>query len=80
MTTEIATHDLTLDDFVAAKDLPNAYPKLFRSKFQIDWLIRHRETNGLEASGALVRFGKEWMFVLPRFVVYLASRTPAKAA
>ena len=78
MTTNTVS-DLALEDFIPAKNVSAEYPGVFNSYHQVYWLIRNRDTNGLAKSGALVRFGKEWVFIKPKFAQFLASKTAVSA-
>ena len=68
-------HEITLDDFEPAKNLPESYPKIFRTRYQVDWLIRHRKEKGFE--DCFVKPGKEWLCNTRQFAQRLAEKASA---
>ena len=54
--------------------LVEAHPHIFQTKSQLKEWLRHREINGLESSGAVVRRGRLIFIDTERFAVWLRGR------
>ena len=60
---------VTLDDIYSVKAFKERYSQLFRSTTELDYLLRNRKWNGLEASGAVIasQSGRRLSIVEPLF-------------
>lgn len=72
MTQQTAVDTPALDDWHTIEDLAKAYPKIL-SVPALRWQLRHRDTNGLAAVGAVRRCGKKLLISKTRFERWLAS-------
>jgi hypothetical protein len=61
-----------LDDWFTVDDLAATFPKILTVP-ALRWQLRHRDTNGLNASGAVRRCGKKMLISKSRFERWLAS-------
>jgi hypothetical protein len=64
--------DLRLDDILTLEAFCNRYSDL-TNEARMRWWIFNRETNGLAASGAIVKKGGRWHVVPPRMKHWLLS-------
>ena len=62
--------DANIDEIVDRHSLIQENPNVLTNN-RLDWWIRNRHENGLEASGAILRLGKEFFFIKPRFMTWL---------
>lgn len=62
-----------LDDIIPPHALAEERPDLF-TPGQIDWLVRQRHNNGLEAAGAVLKFGKKIYLNRPKFIGHLMKK------
>lgn len=77
--TSIPTDTPSLDDWFTVDDLAAAFPKILTVP-ALRWQLRHRDTNGLAASGAVKRCGKKMLISKSRFERWLASKAEKAAA
>lgn len=63
--------DLTLDDLTRPEAFAKRYPDAVGSPSRLRYLLRHRHTNGLVASGAVVERGRSIYLVKPRFLDWI---------
>ena len=61
-----------LDDFYTVRGFTRRYPEL-GTEASHRWSIFHAETNGLAASGAIVRLGRKIWLLGPIYLDYLLS-------
>lgn len=61
-----------LDDWFTVEDMAAAFPKILNVP-ALRWQLRHRDTNGLAAVGAVRRCGKKLLISKTRFERWLAS-------
>jgi hypothetical protein len=74
--TGTAHHD-PLEDVVRFLDLPNLYPKLFKSEHSAAWMLRRRDSNGL---AAIIRWVGRTAFVSRSdFAAWFRSRSAQPA-
>jgi hypothetical protein len=71
-TSEIEAKDLS--EFNTIEELCQQYPEKFK-KSQLQWSLRFRETNGLDA--AVVRFWRRLYIHRPTFVKWFANQRSA---
>ena len=62
-------HRISLSDIYSVTAFKEKYSHLFRSKSELDYLLRNRKLNGLEASGAVIvsQSGRRLSIVEPLF-------------
>ena len=68
---------ISLSDLYSVPAFREAHPYLFKSKGELDYLLRNRDFNGLSACGAVVasRTGRRLTIVAPLFVAWLLGET-----
>ena len=68
-TTATPTQRASLSDIYSVTAFKEKYSHLFRSKSELDYLLRNRKLNGLEASGAIIvsQSGRRLSIVEPLF-------------
>ncbi len=64
---------ISLSDLYGVPAFREAHPYLFKSKGELDYLLRNRDLNGLSACGAVIasRTGRRLTIVGPLFVTWL---------
>ena len=64
---------ISLNDLYSVPAFKEAHPYLFKSKCELDYLLRHRRLNGLSACGAVraSSTGRRLTIVAPLFVEWL---------
>ena len=67
-----AKDEVTLDDLMSLTAFVRRYSDIANEP-RARWWIFHRESNGLAKSGALVKRGGRWFFVVPKFRDWLMS-------
>ncbi len=72
-----AQQAILLSDLYSVPRFREAHPYLFKSKGELDYLLRNRDFNGLSACGAVVasRTGRRLTIVAPLFVAWLLGET-----
>ena len=67
--TAIPNKRISLSDIYSVTAFKEKYSHLFRSKSELDYLLRNRKLNGLEASGAVMvsQSGRRLSIVEPLF-------------
>ena len=67
--TAISSQRVSLKDIYSVTAFKEKYSHLFRSKSELDYLLRNRKLNGLEASGAVIvsQSGRRLSIVEPLF-------------
>ena len=67
--TAISSQGVSLRDIYSVTAFKEKYSHLFRSKSELDYLLRNRKLNGLEASGAVIvsQSGRRLSIVEPLF-------------
>lgn len=70
--TQSATEQVSLDDLMSLTAFVRRYSDIANEP-RARWWIFHRETNGLAKSGALVKRGGRWFFVVPKFRDWLIA-------
>jgi len=70
--------DIDLEDIKYLDAFIQKYPDI-ADESRLRWWIFHRKSNGLEASGAVVKRAGRWYVVVPRMKRWLLSDS-AKAA
>jgi hypothetical protein len=67
--TAIPSQRFSLSDIYSVTAFKEKYSHLFRSKSELDYLLRNRKLNGLEASGAVIvsQSGRRLSIVEPLF-------------
>lgn len=68
----IPTDAPPLDDWHTIADLAAAFPKILTEP-ALRWQLRHRDTNGLAAAGAVRRCGKKLLISKTRFERWLGG-------
>ena len=65
----IPSQRVSLGDIYSVTAFKEKYSHLFRSKSELDYLLRNRKLNGLEASGAVIvsQSGRRLSIVEPMF-------------
>ena len=68
-TPAIASQRISLSDIYSVTAFKEKHSHLFRSKSELDYLLRNRKLNGLEASGAVIvsHSGRRLSIVEPLF-------------
>ena len=68
---------ISLSDLYSVPAFKAAHPYLFKSKCELDYLLRHRRLNGLSACGAVRASptGRRLTIVAPLFVAWLLGET-----
>ena len=71
---------ISLNDLYSVPAFKEAHPCLFKSKCELDYLLRHRGLNGLSACGAVRASptGRRLTIVAPLFVAWLLGDTEAQ--
>ena len=59
------THDIGLDEIQSLDAFCNRYPDI-ANEARLRWWIFHRQANGLQKSGAIVKKAGRWYVVVPR--------------
>ncbi len=67
-----------LNQFALAEEFQREYPNIVASLHSLRWLIRHREFNGLSASGAVVKRGGRWYVHSGRFSNWMLNGNERK--
>lgn len=62
--------DLSLDDIQGLKPFCKRYPDI-ADESRLRWWIFHRKSNGLEASGAVLKKNGRWFIVVPRMKTWI---------
>ena len=60
-----AANDVDLKDITLLETFAEQYPHI-ANESRLRWLIYRRKSNGIEASGALLKRGGRWYVVTPR--------------
>ncbi len=66
----------TLDDVMRLQIFFKRFPDV-TTESNLRWMIYNRETNGLEASGAVRKVNGCWYVVLPKLLAYLTGEDGA---
>lgn len=61
------------EDIFCVSAFKTLHAQLFRSQSELDYLIRNRALNGLEACGAIITRGRRLTIVAPRFIQWLLN-------
>jgi hypothetical protein len=61
-----------IKDYKPKDQFQKEYESLF-SKSQIEWIIRQRENNGLNESGALMKISNRWYIHTDKFTQWFIS-------
>ena len=61
-----------LSQIIDLKTLLERYPQL--SEPSMRWALAQRKNNGLLESGAAFKFGRRWMFDVPKFTQWMKNR------
>ena len=61
-----------IKDYKPKDQFQKEYQSLF-SKSQIEWIIRQRENNGLNESGALMKISNRWYIHTDKFTQWFSS-------
>ena len=71
---------VSLNDLYSVPAFKEAHPCLFKSKCELDYLLRHRRLNGLSACGAVRASptGRRLTIVAPLFVEWLLGDTESQ--
>lgn len=71
---------ISLNDLYSVPAFKDAHPYLFKSKCELDYLLRHRRLNGLSACGAVRASptGRRLTIVAPLFVDWLLGEAGAQ--
>ena len=71
---------ISLNDLYSVPAFKEAHPYLFKSKCELDYLLRHRRLNGLSACGAVRASptGRRLTIVAPLFVAWLLGEDEAQ--
>jgi len=64
---------MELADFKRKKTFLEEHQDLFTPN-QVDWWIRHRESNGLSDAGALVKAANQWYFNEENFTEWFINQ------
>ena len=64
---------MTLSGFKRKKAFLQAHQDLFTAN-QVDWWIRHRESNGLTEADALVKAANQWYFNEENFTEWFVNQ------
>lgn len=78
---QLSTHQpISLSDLYSVPAFRAVHPYLFKSKCELDYLLRHRGLNGLSACGAVRASptGRRLTIVAPLFVAWLLGDTEAR--
>ena len=63
-----------IKDYKPKDQFQKEYESLF-SKSQIEWIIRQRENNGLNESGALMKISNRWYIHTDKFTQWFISHS-----
>jgi hypothetical protein len=63
----------TLSDYLRKTAFLDKYQELF-TKNQLDWWIRHRESNGLTESGCLIKAANQWFIHVDLFTEWFGKQ------
>lgn len=76
--TAISSQRVSLKDIYSVTAFKEKYSHLFRSKSELDYLLRNRKLNGLEASGAVIvsQSGRRLSIVEPLFADWFLRGVP----
>lgn len=76
--TTIPRQRVSLRDIYSVTAFKEKYSHLFRSKSELDYLLRNRKLNGLEASGAVIvsQSGRRLSIVEPFFADWFFGGLP----
>ena len=71
---------ISLNDLYSVPAFKEAHPYLFKSKCELDYMLRHRRLNGLSACGAVRASptGRRLTIVAPLFVAWLLGEGEAQ--
>ena len=77
-TTTVSGPRASLSDIYSVAAFKKKYSHLFRSKSELDYLLRNRKLNGLEASGAVIvsQSGRRLSIVEPLFADWFLGGVP----
>jgi len=64
---------MPLSDYKRKTNFLEAHQELF-TKNQIDWWVRHRESNGLAEANALVKAANQWYFHEDNFAAWFSGQ------
>lgn len=76
--TAITSQRVSLSDIYSVTAFKQKYSHLFRSKSELDYLLRNRKLNGLEASGAVIvsQSGRRLSIAEPLFADWFFGGLP----
>ena len=75
---QVVTDDIGLEDIVSFDAFHKQFPNI-ANESRLRWWIFHRRSNGLEASGAIIKRSGRWFVIVPRLRNWILSDT-AQAA
>ena len=64
--------DIDLEDIVSFEAFHKQFPNI-ANESRLRWWIFHRKSNGLEASGAIIKRAGRWFVVVPRLRNWILS-------
>jgi hypothetical protein len=64
--------DINLDDIKSFEAFTEKFPNI-ANESRLRWWIYHRKSNGLEASGAVIKRAGRWFVVVPRLKAWLLT-------
>ena len=62
-----------LTQFSLLSDFQKAHPNVIRNIHSLRWIVRHRDQNGLSASGAVVKRQGRWYVHAGKFAEWMLS-------
>lgn len=68
----VVADDIRIEDIKSLEAFIEKYPD-FTNESRMRWLIFNRKSNGLEASGALIKRAGRWFVVVPRMKSWLLN-------
>ncbi|MCU0973833.1 MAG: hypothetical protein MUF80_07760 [Burkholderiales bacterium] len=71
--------DIGLEDIVSFDAFHKQFPNI-ANESRLRWWIFHRKSNGLEASGAIIKRAGRWFVVMPRLRNWILSGAGSQAA
>lgn len=73
----IPVHSIEIDDLYSVPVFRKQFQQLFKSRHELDYLLRNREVNGLSMCGAVVtgRKNRRLTIVAPLFKSWLLGET-----
>lgn len=74
----MADTDISLEDIKSIDAFLAQFPDIANEP-RLRWWIFHRKSNGLEASGALIKRSGRWYVVVPRLKAWLLTGSPRAA-